>query len=109
MLGKIVSFLKNRRIRWYEPKRAALHEQCPCCDYLSLPERGADLICPICFWEDDEQDLDNVDVPSGPNHAITLRQGRNNFHSFGACEKEMVKYVIPDHERSKFTHQPRHL
>ena len=81
MLGKIVSFLKNRRIRWYEPKRAALHEQCPCCDYLSLPERGADLICPICFWEDDGQDLDNVDVPSGPNHAITLRQGRNNFHS----------------------------
>jgi len=27
---------------------------CPCCGYLTLPERGAYDICPVCFWEDDD-------------------------------------------------------
>ncbi|SUI45190.1 CPCC family cysteine-rich protein [Shewanella baltica] len=109
MFSKIVSIFKNKPIEWYEPEDPTPREQCPCCDYISLAERGNYLICPICFWEDDGQDIDDVDEPSGPNHSITLRQGRDNFHSFGACEEEMVKHVIPEQERSKYVHQPRSL
>ncbi len=38
---------------WYEPADPTPRHQCPCCDYISLPERGNYLICRICFWEDD--------------------------------------------------------
>ncbi|EJB9782664.1 hypothetical protein MXI60_003206, partial [Salmonella enterica subsp. enterica serovar Meleagridis] len=27
--------------------------KCPCCSYLTLPERGQYDVCPICQWEDD--------------------------------------------------------
>ncbi|HEI2325144.1 TPA: hypothetical protein SI485_004590, partial [Escherichia coli] len=27
--------------------------KCPCCGYLTLPERGQYDICPVCQWEDD--------------------------------------------------------
>ena len=65
------------------------------------------MICPICFWEDDGQDLDEIDIKSGPNHGITLRVGRSNFIKYGACEKEMVKNVISEFDREKFKHVPR--
>lgn len=29
---------------------------CPCCLSITLPERGAFELCPMCFWEDDGQD-----------------------------------------------------
>jgi hypothetical protein len=82
---------------------------CPCCDFVTLPERGNYLICPVCFWEDDGQDLGALDEPSGPNHRITLRQGRANFRRFGACEVAMVKNVVPTAERRRFEHRPRNI
>lgn len=71
--------------RGYELNNMTLFEQYPCCDYISLPERGNYLIWPICFWEDDGQEIDELDKQSGLNHGITLRQGRLNFKEFGAC------------------------
>ena len=94
-------------MEWYEPEDSTPREQCPCCDYISLPERGNYLICPICFWEDDGQDIDELDVSSGPNHGVTLREGRANFTEFGACEKDMVKHVISVEERKKFKREIR--
>ena len=88
----------NNKIELYSPENDTPREQCPCCDYISLPERGDYLICPICFWEDDGQDLNQLNVPSGPNHGITLKEARENFKNFGACEKEMIKYVISKEE-----------
>ena len=35
---------------------------CPCCGFITLPERGGDDICPVCFWEDDRQDDHDVEV-----------------------------------------------
>ncbi|BDD03889.1 hypothetical protein AUTU_13720 [Aureibacter tunicatorum] len=96
-------------MEWYEPEDSTPREQCPCCDYISLPERGNYLICPICFWEDDGQDIDELDVSSGPNHGITLREGRANFAKFGACEKDMVKHVISVEERKKFKREIRNI
>ena len=93
---------------WYEPADTIPREQCPCCDYISLAERGAYLICPICFWEDDGQDIDELDLSSGPNQ-ITLRQGRANFKKFGACEEEVVEHVISVEERKKYRREIRNV
>jgi hypothetical protein len=94
---------------WYAPADPTPRFQCPCCDYITLPERGNYLICSVCFWEDDGQDVDALDDPSGPNHGITLRQGRANFNQFGACEEAMVKNVVPGEERQRFGHRPRNI
>ena len=91
---------------WYEPSDPTPRHQCPCCDYVTLPERGGFLICDVCFWEDDGQDVDELDVESGPNH-ITLRDGRKNFSEFGACERDMLPHVVSISERSRYEHKPR--
>ena len=109
MFEKIVSIFKNKKPEWYEPEDPTSREQCPCCDYISLPERGNYLICPICFWEDDGQDVGELDLSSGPNHGITLREGRHNFREFGSCELAMKKHVIAESERSHYEHKPRNL
>ncbi|WP_415798287.1 CPCC family cysteine-rich protein [Comamonas aquatilis] len=80
--------------------------QCPCCDYFSLKDRGEYSICKLCFWEDDGRNPDQLDVYSGPNH-MTLREGRHNFQAFGACDRRMLKSVLPATERARFAHQSR--
>lgn len=92
---------------WYKPPDPTPREQCPCCDYISLPERGNYLICPICFWEDDGQDLDALDEPSGPNQGLTLREGRVSFKRLGACERSMLEHVHSVEERKRFEYRPR--
>jgi len=72
--------------------------QCPCCDYYSLEARGSFEICPICYWEDDGQDLDELEKVSGPNH-MSLRQGRENFEQIGACDHAAVALVLSPSER----------
>lgn len=66
---------------------------CPCCQYLTLKERGQYYICPVCFWEDDgNNDLIRY---SSPNH-MTLAEGRANFNKYGAVNESSLKYVKPD-------------
>jgi hypothetical protein len=81
--------------------------QCPCCDYFTLEERGAWDICPACYWEDDGHDLGRLDDPSGCNHGLTLRQGRENFRRLGACEPGMVQYVCSAEERRQYRYGSR--
>ena len=83
-------------------------EQCPCCDYVSLPERGDWSICPICFWEDDWTNVDNLDRESGVN-GLTLREARSNFKEFGACKVSSLPNVLPVGQRKKYKHQPRNI
>lgn len=89
---------------------------CLCCGNRTLDSRGEYDICPVCFWEDDAgllisqglfagkhdrsgYDLKDaeieklLDVGSGANHGLTLREGRANYHSFGACEEAALTYV----------------
>ena len=99
---------------------------CLCCGCLTLDERGVYDICPVCFWEDDAylifyedkieavrvshdvSDEDLLDIPSGANHGLTLRQGRENYRKFGACEEEAREHVrkprkkeLPDNEKRR--------
>lgn len=93
---------------WYSPKNSKPKEQCPCCDYITLAERNEYLICPICMWEDDGVEVDNLDKESGANH-MTLRQGRKNFQKFGACSEKMIPFVLSKKERKKFKYKKRDL
>lgn len=67
---------------------------CPCCDFRTLdePPSGTFDICTICFWEDDNVQLNNPDYAGGANQA-SLNQARENFREFGACELRCKEYV----------------
>ena len=90
--------------------------RCLCCGCRTLYARGEYDICPVCYWEDErypyiknnvlyvlgqgqqegdgEYDgTDVLDLQSGANHGLTLRQGRENYRKFGACEEGMIVYV----------------
>ncbi|MDE7398828.1 MAG: hypothetical protein K2N06_04780 [Oscillospiraceae bacterium] len=102
---------------------------CLCCGCLTLDERGGYDICPVCFWEDDaftafgnddfyvlgtgDETYETVndeflDLPSGANHGLTLRRGRENYRKFGACVEDMIPHVrkpkkseLPDNEKRR--------
>ena len=93
---------------WYEPEDPTPRHLCPCCDFVTLPERGEYLVCPVCYWEDCGQDIDRIDEKSGPNY-LTLRQGRANFANFGASKSSMVKHVLSVADRQHFEHRPRSI
>jgi hypothetical protein len=65
---------------------------CPCCGYLTLPQRGGYDVCPVCRWEDDGQDEHDASLPSesrgGPNRGLTLLQARENFRILGASSEQ---------------------
>ena len=68
--------------------------RCPCCHFLTLPERGGYDICQVCFWEDDGQDDDDADqVRGGPNGSLSLTTARSNFLRIGAWSEESVNNV----------------
>ncbi len=75
--------------------------QCDCCDYFSFAASPAWDVCPVCFWEATGQGYPKkIDVVSGNNGGLTLREARANFESYGACAPEFVDKVIPAERRS---------
>ena len=109
MNEKVTTIFKYMRIKWYEPIDSTPREQCPCCDYISLAERGNYLVCPVCYWEDDGLDINTLDIESGANQYITLRHARHNFKAFGACEIKVKKWVLLAQERKNFDYNERVL
>jgi hypothetical protein len=57
---------------------------CPCCDFLTLPKppTGTHEICPVCRWEDDAVQYEELDRKGGANK-MSLRQARENFVRYG--------------------------
>ena len=69
---------------------------CPCCCFITVTERSADEICPVCFWEDDGQDDHDPDeVRGGPDRALSLAVARANFQAMGACDERCAHLVRP--------------
>jgi hypothetical protein len=58
---------------------------CPCCGCLTLDGRGNYQICPVCRWEDDGQDAD--EVRGGPNRGISLTGAREHFTQSGVADE----------------------
>jgi hypothetical protein len=75
---------------------------CPCCSYLTLPDPppGTYFICPVCRWEDDNVQYNDVNYRGGANR-VSLRQAQENFRRFGASDRERAERVRPplQHER----------
>jgi hypothetical protein len=67
---------------------------CPCGGYktLATDHYGSYSICEVCFWEDDEIQLENPTYTGGANK-FSLIESQKNFIEFGACDKEMIANV----------------
>lgn len=81
--------------------------QCDCCDYFTIPNDNDYEICPVCFWEQDNFGVSEPDEPSGANHGLSLREGRNNFLLFGACLAKFKAKVVAVSEREKYRYATR--
>jgi hypothetical protein len=67
---------------------------CPCCHFVTLSERGGDVICQVCFWHDDGQDDHDADeIRGGPNYSLSLTEARANYLRLGAIEERVLPYV----------------
>jgi hypothetical protein len=66
---------------------AAGNWPCPCCGYHTLPEMpgGTFAYCPVCGWEDDPVQFDDLDYRGGANEP-SLREARRNFEMLGRCD-----------------------
>jgi hypothetical protein len=76
---------------------------CPCCGYLVYSKGGRNkhLICPICFWEDDPSQLEDMDLAEGANK-VSLNTARNNFDEYGVSDmddKSSVREPLPEEKR----------
>lgn len=71
-----------------------MNYKCPCCGHYTLEEEPGNTfdICPVCFWEDDLTQLNDLTNSSGAN-PVSLEQARRNYLEFGACEPNMLPYV----------------
>jgi hypothetical protein len=47
---------------------------CPCCHYKTISDKGNYEICPVCFWEDDGRNSDDLRY-SSVNH-MTLNEAK---------------------------------
>ncbi|MBN9378024.1 MAG: hydrolase [Chlamydiales bacterium 38-26] len=67
---------------------------CPCCGFLTIsePPPGTYEICPICNWEDDIVQYNNIDFQGGANEE-SLNKARQNFKKFKASSLKFIKQV----------------
>ena len=75
-----------------------MREKCLCCGYKTLPEKPENCItfvCPVCFWENDVfmKNIYDVKEKSDSNKGMTLKEARENFKRYGACNKEFISKV----------------
>jgi len=70
---------------------------CACCGFLTMnsPEYGSFDICPVCYWEDDIFQFNNIDATMGGVNDESLRVARQNFKDFGASSLRFLKDVRP--------------
>ena len=70
---------------------AGRRHPCPCCDSLTLvePPTGTFQICPVCRWEDDNVQFEDLDYEGGAN-TMSLREARENFAKYGAIDESRV-------------------
>ena len=80
---------------------------CPCCGFVTLDEEppGTYNICPVCYWEDDPVQFRDPDYRGGANQ-LSLREARDYFRRFGACEPRVRPFVRPPREDERPAPRP---
>jgi len=60
---------------------------CPCCFNMTLNEQppGTFLICPVCYWEDDELQYRDEDLRGGANE-VGLKEAQANYRCLGVSD-----------------------
>lgn len=66
--------------------------RCACCGYFTIENMFE--ICPVCYWQKDIFQEENINDDGGPN-SVSLRKARENFEQFGAVEKSFLSNVRP--------------
>lgn len=66
---------------------------CPCCQLPTLEEQppGTFLICPVCWWEDDDAQFGRPDLVGGAN-GVSLEQARRNYSECGISDPAARRY-----------------
>lgn len=72
-------------------KRMERNYKCPCCGYYTLEKRHFDLICPVCYWEDDF--LSEGEDEYSVCNRMTLREARKNYREIGASHERLQGFV----------------
>ena len=62
--------------------------KCPCCGFYTYdkPTGNTFQVCPVCFWEDDQVQYNDIFYDGGAN-SISLKNARKNFKKFGAIQE----------------------
>lgn len=77
--------------------------RCPCCGFhtYNVPaNQDCGYICPVCCWENDPFIASDHEA-SDQNRGLTLKEARQNFSEFGACDKRVLPYVRKPMENEK--------
>ncbi len=73
---------------------------CPCCGFYTFSEKppGTYMICPVCYWEDDQLQFEDPFFEGGAN-SVSLEQAKKNFKLFSAVSEEFKNQVrLPTQE-----------
>jgi len=76
--------------------------KCFCCGYYTFEENvimNHD-ICPVCFWENDDLQIDDPTYRGGAN-SMSLNEARENFKLFGVSNKNYLDLVRKPREDEK--------
>lgn len=84
---------------WILEDQSVERYPCACCGYLTMssPEHGTFEICPVCYWEDDYVQFNDINFEGGAN-GESLKQARLNFKKFGAYSLQFIDKVRPPNQ-----------
>jgi hypothetical protein len=68
--------------------------QCNCCGFRTLTVSNGYEICPVCFWEDDPVQNEDLQYSGGAN-SLSLEETRHNYIEMGASQREFLNRVRP--------------
>jgi hypothetical protein len=63
---------------------------CSCCGFFTIKEIAE--TCPICFWEENFFQEENIEDDAGPNN-VSLSVARENYKLIGAVASEFKHLV----------------
>lgn len=87
-----------------DPDASSPTHPCPCCARVTLVERGAESLCPLCYWLDDAA-ATAPEVYSVPN-ACTLAVARARFAAGSRVADEEVVGRVDQEDCALFEHRP---